>query len=192
MLTAVLPPAPPKDTSKDSRVVPENLKVDSPVSVSLYVASESQFTLRANSIPNYILLNQHLTQTHPVKKHPTLKLSTKSSVSQDSLVAENCVLGERAAVRKSVLGANDKIGARTTVRGSVIMENVEIGDNSKVEDCVICKGAKVGGKVSLNKCFVGSGFVVVAGTELRGQNLVELDEFEDRVDEDVEDKEIDY
>ena len=139
-------------------------------------------------MPTYLLLNQHLALLAPdPHKHPSSKAGAKTSVSQDSLVAENCTLGERVQIRKSVLATKVKVGSRSVVRGSVVMEGVEIGENVSLEGCVVCMGAKVGDKVKLTECFVGAGFVVEDGTKLARQNLVELDELEDG-DEDEDDE----
>ena len=164
--------------------MPINLKVGSPVSVSLYITSPSQYTVRANSIPAYVLLNHHHALLAPEpKKHPSSKAGSKTSVGQDSLVAENCVIGERVQIRKSVVAPNVNIGSRTTIRGCVIMQGVEIGENVKLEGCVICMEAKIGSKVSLTECNVGAGYKVDEGMKVAKQNLVELDELEDSEDD---------
>ena len=155
----------------------------------MYITPPTQYTLRANSLPTYLLLNHHLALLAPdPHKHPSSKAGTKTSVGQDSLVAENCTLGERVQIRKSVLATKVNVGSRSLVRGSVIMEGVEVGENVSLEGCVVCKGAKIGDKVKLTECFVGAGFVVEGGIKLARQNLVELDELEDGddVDEDEE------
>jgi translation initiation factor eIF-2B subunit gamma len=175
----------PSETNENSASeVPLNLKTSSPISVSLYVAQPTQYTLRANLLPTYLLLNQHLALLSPdPHKHPSSKAGAKTSVGQDSLVAENCSLGERVQIRKSVLATKVKVGSRSVVRGSVVMECVEIGENVSLEGCVVCMGAKIGDKVKLTECFIGAGFVVEQGTKLAKQNLVELDELEDSDDD---------
>jgi translation initiation factor eIF-2B subunit gamma len=179
----------PRQDIVDPSLVPVNLKVESPVSVALFLTSPSQYTLRVNSKPTYILLSQHLAPSHGSKTHPTAKLGNKASVSQDSYIGQNSILGDRVAVRKSVVGVNVTVGTRTTIKGSVIMDGVSIDANAKVEDCVLCRGAKVGAKVSLKKCFVGAGFQVEDETDIQGQNLVEFDDDDESAEEDDEDDE---
>jgi translation initiation factor eIF-2B subunit gamma len=176
----------PSQTNENSaQEVPLNLKTSSPVSISLYITSPTQYTLRANSLPTYLLLNQHFALLAPdPRKHPSSKAGAKTSVSQDSLVAENCTLGERVQIRKSILATKVKVGSRSVIRGCVVMEGVEIGENVILEGCVLCIGAKVGTKVKLTDCFVGAGFAVEEGTKLAKQNLVELDELDDGDDDD--------
>jgi translation initiation factor eIF-2B subunit gamma len=171
-------------SSSYSNPLPVNLYTEPPISVSLYITPLGQYTLRANSLPTYLLLNQRLALLAPEpKKHPSSKAGAKTSVGQDSLVAENSVLGERVQIRKSVLGTKVTVGSRTVIRGSVIMEGVEIGENGKLEGCVVCRGASIGEKVSLTECFVSAGFKVENGTKLARENLVELDELEDDEEE---------
>ena len=174
----------PPTLDDQSNPMPVNLKTSSPIKVALYVTSPNQYTLRANSLPTYLLVNHHLAVLHPEPhKHPSSHAGAKTSVGNDSLVAENCVLGERVQIRKSVLGTNVHVGSKTTVKGSVIMEGVVLGEMVKVENCVVCRGARLGEKVSLTDCFVGAGYVVEPGTKAAKQNLVELEDLEDNEDE---------
>ena len=157
--------------------------------MSLYITAPSQYTLRANSLPTYLLLNHHQALLAPdPHKHPSSHAGAKTSVGQDSLVMENCTLGERVQIRKSILSPGVTVGSRSVIRGSVVMEGAEIGENVKLEGCVVCKGAKIGDKVSLTECFVGAGFIVEEGTKMAKQNLVELEEFEDGDDGDDDDE----
>jgi translation initiation factor eIF-2B subunit gamma len=177
----------PQENSSDTSAMPINLQTSSPLSVSLFITSPSQYTLRANSLPTYLLLNHHQALLAPdPHKHPSSHAGPKTSVGQDSLVMENCVLGERVQIRKSVLSPGITVGSRTVIRGSVVMEGAKIGENVKLEGCVVCKGAEIGDKVSLTECFVGAGYVVEEGTKMAKQNLVELEELEDGSDEDDE------
>lgn len=164
--------------------MPINLRLGSPMSVSLYIASPSLYTLRANSIQTYLLLNHHHALLAPEpRKHPSSKAGPKTSIGQDSLVAEDGLLGERVQVRKSVVGKKVNIGSRAVIRGCVIMDGVEIGENVKLEGCVVCRGAKIGTKANLTNCNVGAGYNVEEGMKVVKQNLVELDELDD--DEDI-------
>ena len=179
-LTQVLPSVDHLSTTTSSVPLPVNLKTDSPVSVSLFIAPPSTYTFRANTIPTYLALNYHRALLVPdPRKHPSSKAGAKSSVGQDSLVAENCVLGERVQIRKSVIAQRVAIGSRSSVRGSVIMTGVSIGENSSLEGCVVCAGAKVRDKVKLVDCMVAAGYIVEEGLKLSKQNLVQLDELED-------------
>lgn len=197
VLNISLEPTIPNDISNP---LPPNLLVNSPVSVSVFITQPEQYTLRANSLPTYLLLNQYLALLAPEpKKHPSSKAGSKTSVGQDSLVAANCTLGERIQIRKSVLASGVDVASRSMIRGSVVMEGVEIGEkyplvyrvkgSVKLEGCVVCRGAKIGEKVSLTECFVGAGFHVEENSKLfmnlliiakmARQNLVELEELED-------------
>lgn len=181
--------APTTTVPDDANPIPINLRTSSPIKVSLYIPSPAaHYTLRANSLPTYLILNQHLAALHPgPHKHPSSHAGAKTSVGNDALVAENCTLGERVQIRKSVMGTNVHVGSKTNVKGSVVMEGVVMGEMVKVEDCVVCKGAKLGDKVSLTNCFVGAGYVVESGTKASKQNLVELEDLDDE-DEDEEEE----
>jgi translation initiation factor eIF-2B subunit gamma len=187
LLTIVLPSTSNAQTTSQQDL-PPNLKTDSPISVSLYITPSSQYTLRANSWQTYLLLNQHLALLAPgPKKHPSSKAGAKTSVGQDSLVAENCTLGERIQIRGSILATNVNVGSRSVIRGSVIMEGVEIGENAKLEGCIICRGAKIGERVSLTECRVAGGYYVQDGTKLSKENLIQLDDLEDDEEDDDDD-----
>jgi ADP-glucose pyrophosphorylase len=124
-----LPKTEPVQADDNRNPVPSNLLTESPVSVSLFLTPKGQYTLRANSIPTYILLNQHLALLAPEpKKHPSSKAGSKTSVGQDSLVAANCTLGERVQIRKSILSTRVTVASRSVIRASVIMEGVQIGE----------------------------------------------------------------
>jgi UDP-3-O-[3-hydroxymyristoyl] glucosamine N-acyltransferase len=203
VLNISLEPAISNDTS---HLLPSNLLVNSPVSVSVFITQPGQYTLRANSLPTYLLLNQYIALLAPEpKKHPSSKTGSKTSVGQDSLVAANCTLGERVQIRRSILSSGVVVASRSMIRGSVVMEGVAIGEkcpltyqingSAKLEGCVVCRGAKIGEKVSLTDCFVGAGFHVednsklfmnlLISAKMARQNLVELEELED--DESEED-----
>lgn len=184
-LTKVLPPHSSVEDPESDLNIPSNLRRDSPITVSIYITSE--YTLRANSLPTYLLLNHHLSSLAPQpKKHPSSTAGSKTSISQNSLVAENSTLGERIQVRKSVIGKNVSVGSKSVIKGSVIMDGVELGEGVSLEGCVVCRGGKVGSGCKLVECFVGAGYQVEKGLTLSKQNLVELEELEDEDDDEDE------
>jgi len=174
----------PNEDSSD--LIPVNLRTPSPISVSLYIAP--QYTIRANNLQTYLSLNYHQALLAPdPRKHPSSIAGSKTSVGNDSVVAEQCTLGERVQIRKSILAKGVTVGSKTQIKGSVVMEGAVLGDMVTLDGCVVCKGAKILKMCSLKECFVGAGYVVEEGSKVSKQNLVDVEEFSEDDDVDEED-----
>jgi len=167
---------PSTSESESSQSLPVDLRTPSPFSVSLYIAA--QYTIRANNLQTYLSLNFHQALSAPEpRKHPSSIAGSKTSVGNDSVVAEACSLGERVLIRRSILSKGVTVGSKTQIKNSVIMEGAVLGDMVTLDGCVVCRGAKVGKMSSLKECFVGAGYEVEEGTKVSKQNLVHVEGF---------------
>lgn len=92
--------------------------------------------------------------------------------SENSLLAENVIVGEKCNIKESVIGSNCKIGEGARLLRCLLMDGVEIGAYAQLTDCILGRRCKVEGgqaksddKTVLTKCEVQDGQVVECGSK---------------------------
>ncbi|EME39286.1 hypothetical protein DOTSEDRAFT_139030 [Dothistroma septosporum NZE10] len=155
---------------------------------------------------------------HENKVHPTVKLGPQSRVAQeDSLVAENTIIGTRSIIKESVIGANCEIGDNVRLNRCLLMDGVTIGNGAQLSGCIMGRRARVEGRptapsqpmpsaedakkskarerpeyddedrVRLTECEVAPFFKVELGTEAKAEKFSSFDTAELYDDEGEED-----
>ncbi|KAF2168833.1 hypothetical protein M409DRAFT_36307 [Zasmidium cellare ATCC 36951] len=133
------------------------------------------------------------TLSHEHKLHPSAKVGPQSRVSQeDSLVGENVTLGSRTIVKESVIGSNCEIGNNVRLTRCLLMDGVVVGHGVQLTGCTVGRRARIEGlkaadRTRLTDCEVAPHFVVEAGTEAKGEQLMAFGGDMDDMDEDDED-----
>lgn len=151
---------------------------------------------------------------HEHKIHPTAILGQQSRVAQeDSLVAENVKVGMRSNIKESVIGANCDIGANVRLTKCLLMDGVTVGDGVQMVGCIVGRRAKIEGmkseastgvadeeraekkkgkkggddedRTKLTDCEVAPNYVVEAGTEAKGSQMMvfETENMDDLMDD---------
>ncbi|GIL56412.1 hypothetical protein Vafri_11777 [Volvox africanus] len=99
-------------------------------------------------------------------------LGNKSTVAAACILGENCVVGDKSSIKRSVMGSSCRLGTNVKVINSVLMDGVVVGDGAHVQNSVLCKGASVQPGATLKECQVGAGCIVAGGVEYKGEVLV--------------------
>ncbi|GAA94834.1 uncharacterized protein L969DRAFT_612468 [Mixia osmundae IAM 14324] len=139
--------------------------------VAIYVWRKSHgFCIRGNTVKSYIELNRYALRSPST--HAAGHQGASSTVSADSLVAQNTTMGEKSMVRRSIVGKLCTLSSGCKVLNSVLMDSVVVGENVKLENCVVGKGARIGDRSVLKDCQVGAMHEIAPETEATGDQMV--------------------
>ncbi|KAG8700546.1 hypothetical protein FRC09_005893 [Ceratobasidium sp. 395] len=124
------------------------------------------FAGRGNTVPGYMDLNRQalarLTTKQPGKSAPA---------HGDSIVPASVTVGERASIKRSVIGEHCRIGKNVKITGCVVMDHVEIAEGAKLENCIISRQCQIGERASLKECELETGYRVLPEANLKGEKL---------------------
>ncbi|KAL0730221.1 hypothetical protein Bca4012_026314 [Brassica carinata] len=148
----------------------------------VYIADESKYCVRLNSIQAFMDVNRdvigdanHLSgysfSAHHNIVHPSAELGSKTTVGPHCMLGEGSQVGDKCSVKRSVIGRHCRIGSNVKVVNSVVMDHATIGDGCSIQGSVICSNAQLQERVSLRDCQVEAGYVVYAGGEHKGETF---------------------
>ena len=86
------------------------------------------------------------------------------------------------------MGANCVIQSGARLTRCVLMDGVSVGEKAQLTGCVLGRRCAIEGGVDLRECEVQPGYVVVAGTEAKGEKFMVFEGLEDDFDGDGEDE----
>ncbi|KAJ1354327.1 hypothetical protein KIN20_011226 [Parelaphostrongylus tenuis] len=93
----------------------------------------------------------------------------------ESLVAEDVKVGERALIKKSVIAPRCTVGEKSNIQGSVVMEGSTIGRDVKITQSIICCGAVIGDNSELVNVIVTKDQKVGANAKIHNE-VVDCDD----------------
>lgn len=142
-------------------------------SITAYLPSApTAFMRRVDTVHLYLFTSLYLAKSDPsvpstqIKIDPSASIDPKAKVTSfDCLIADKVSIGEKALIKRSVLGSGVSIGKGVRLTGCVLMDGASIAEGAKLEGCTIGRKAIVGVKASLKDCEVAEGFVVEEGGE---------------------------
>ncbi|KAH0907064.1 hypothetical protein HID58_038891 [Brassica napus] len=155
----------------------------------VYIADESKYCVRLNSIQAFMDVNRdvscflinvigdanHLSgysfSAHHNIVHPSAELGSKTTVGPHCMLGEGSQVGDKCNVKRSVIGRHCRIGSNVKVVNSVVMDHATIGDGCSIQGSVICSNAQLQERVALRDCQVEAGYVVFAGGEHKGETF---------------------
>ncbi|XP_033138809.1 translation initiation factor eIF-2B subunit gamma-like [Brassica rapa] len=148
----------------------------------VYIADESKYCVRLNSIQAFMDVNRdvigdanHLSgysfSAHHNIVHPSAELGSKTTVGPHCMLGEGSQVGDKCNVKRSVIGRHCRIGFNVKVVNSVVMDHATIGDGCSIQGSVICSNAQLQERVALRDCQVEAGYVVFAGGEHKGETF---------------------
>ncbi|PWZ01628.1 hypothetical protein BCV70DRAFT_199061 [Testicularia cyperi] len=110
---------------------------------------------------------------NPTRSAPGQLIDSKAQVSTDSAVGDQTRIGERTAIKRSVVGRGCLIGKNVKLTGCIVMDGVQIGDNAKMENCILCQASSVDEKCNLKDCDIAAGVTVPSGTNSKNEKFDE-------------------
>lgn len=154
--------------------------------VTAFLVPSDMYCARANTLQAYMEVHKEIaspglslfTRFTGVKASKyenvvpsSVTLGNKANIGQGCIVDENCTLGEKSLLKKTVVGRNCKVGDSSKITGCVLMDDVVVGDNCTLQNSIICSGAQIQNNCNLQSCQVGSNFVVAQASEHKGEVL---------------------
>lgn len=127
--------------------------------ISCYAFIQSDgFCFRANNLSIYAEVNRQIPKLmHHFQRERVDSVGRfdRNQVSNDSLIDEGTKVGERALVKRSVIGRNCIIGEKAKITNSVIMDNVKVGEGVVIQGSIICTKSSLSQKSEFKDCLVG-------------------------------------
>lgn len=152
--------------------------------VGVHMVPPGRYCARVNSVQAFGEVNRdvaaadtalQLTGLSPSKYDnvvpPSVSLGAKATVGPSCIMGEDCVVGDKTSVKRSVIGSNCRLGAGVKVINCVLMDDVSVGDGSHIQNCVVCSGAVIQERATLKDCQVGPGFVVAQASDHKSEAL---------------------
>ncbi|XP_021734277.1 translation initiation factor eIF-2B subunit gamma-like [Chenopodium quinoa] len=148
----------------------------------VYIASNDKYCARLNSIQAYSDINRdvigeasHLSgytfspQHNSI--HPSAEIGSKTTVGPYCIIGEGSQMGDKCSVKRSVIGRHCRIGSNVKIVNSVVLNHITISDGCSIQSSVICSNVQLQERAVLKDCQVGAGYVVTAGSEIKGESL---------------------
>lgn len=150
---------------------------------------EPEHLIRANSLAGYWELNRRfiksLSSTIPAAKgaQPVRNIipedagtapaiSPAAQISPDSVLGEGTRVGEKASIKKCIIGRHCVIGKGAKLNNCVIWDFVTVEENARIENSIICSNGRIGEKAQVKDCEFGTGFEAKPGAILKGERLI--------------------
>ncbi|ORY27777.1 nucleotide-diphospho-sugar transferase [Naematelia encephala] len=159
-------------------------------------APEADHLIRANSLAGYWELNRKfLRSLAPTVAPPPNRvvlsedgaapaISVSAQISPDSLLGEGTKVGDRASIKKCIVGRHCNIGRGAKLTGSVLWDfvtveekyvkplSVDLMKSARIENTILCSNVRVGDKSQIKDCEFGPGYEAKPGANLKGERLV--------------------
>jgi translation initiation factor eIF-2B subunit gamma len=90
----------------------------------------------------------------------------------DSLIGENVMVEEKAAIKESVVGANCQIKEGAKLSQCLLMDGVVIGKGCKLTRCILGKRSEIGDNCTLTDCEVQENLLIEPRTEDKNAKLM--------------------
>ncbi|WVR04509.1 hypothetical protein IAU60_001513 [Kwoniella sp. DSM 27419] len=153
------------------------------------VPAEPDYLIRANTLAGYWELNRRYLRSlaatvkapaaRPAHQHQNEEptgtapaISPQAQISPDSLIAEGTRVGERASIKKCIIGRHCNIGRGAKLTGCVLWDFVTVEENARIENTILCSNGRIGEKAQIKDCEFGTGFEAKPGVVLKGERLV--------------------
>jgi translation initiation factor eIF-2B subunit gamma len=157
---------------------------------------EPEYLVRANSLAGYWEINRRLvralgaanagqapggvanvgvsaaTGAAPAAATAADEIADSAQISPDSLVGDGVRVGDRASIKKCIVGRHCNIGRGAKLTGCVLWDWVTVEDNARLENVILCGNVRIGEKAQIKDCEFGPGFEALPGAVLKGERLI--------------------
>ncbi|KAL1408711.1 Translation initiation factor eIF-2B subunit gamma [Vanrija albida] len=99
-------------------------------------------------------------------------IAPSAQISPDSLIGDGVRIGERASIKKCVVGRHCNIGKGAKLTGCILWDWVTVEDNARLENVILCGNVRIGEKATIKDCEFGPGFEAKPGVVLKGERLI--------------------
>lgn len=91
----------------------------------------------------------------------------------DGLIGTATSVGEKCAIKRTVIGSNCKIGDKVKLTNCILLDNVTIGEESIIQGSVICYDVAIGNNVQIKECIIGPRKKIAAFGSFTNESLTE-------------------
>lgn len=139
--------------------------------------AEPEHLVRANTLAGYWELNRRAMKQAAVSAPPRTAGTGPSTsavaaedgasagtvhpsvqISGDSLVGDSTRIGEKASVKKCVIGRHCNIGKGAKITGCILWDFVTVEEGARVENSILCSNVRIGEKAQIKDCEFGAGY----------------------------------
>lgn len=99
-------------------------------------------------------------------------ISSTAQISPDSLIGDGVRIGDRASIKKCVVGRHCNIGKGAKLTGCILWDWVTVEDNARLENVILCGNVRIGEKAQIKDCEFGPGFEAKPGAVIKGERLI--------------------
>ncbi|RWS03865.1 translation initiation factor eIF-2B subunit gamma-like isoform X1 [Dinothrombium tinctorium] len=136
-----------------------------------YLMKEN-FCIRTNHLLGYVEANRRLPSSstgseYSTPKSPASKVLDKVQIGNDCLIGNGTKIGERSAIKKSVIGSNCNLGEKVKIANSIIMDNVVIEEGCNIQGSIVCNGVYMNHNAEIKDCVIGAKQKIVALGKLK-------------------------
>jgi len=145
--------------------------------------NQNIYCLRVTDINSYIAANREIASGEksyvPLEPQSEGKqkyyMASSAQVHHSSQITSGCVvgdgsqIGERVAVKKSIIGKHCVVANNAKILNSVIMDHVNIGEGSKIQNTIIGPNSYVDPQCTVTDCILGAGCRVETGSTFTGK-----------------------
>lgn len=170
--------------------------------IAFVILPEQAYFFRSNNLPVLMEANRHYMKLQSQTSKPLpQKEKPLANIGADSIIGDNCEIGEKTNVKRTVLGNNCTVGKRAKLTGCLVFNDVTIGDDVQLENCIIGHHVTINNKLRLTNCNVESTNEVAKGTQSKADTLLcftleglvpEESAIEDSEESSSEDEDSDY
>ncbi|TXT10810.1 hypothetical protein VHUM_02315 [Vanrija humicola] len=136
---------------------------------------EPEVLIRANGLPGYWEVNRRLIRSvggAPAAAAAADAISTTAQISPDSLIGDGVRIGDKASIKKCVIGRHCNIGKGAKLTGCILWDWVNVEDNARLENVILCGNVRIGEKAQIKDCEFGPGFEAKPGVVIKGERLI--------------------
>ncbi|XP_066481164.1 translation initiation factor eIF2B subunit gamma [Tiliqua scincoides] len=117
---------------------------------------------RVNTLGLYIDANRQVPKMLPVLcpedplVHSTAQIIDKCLIGSDSMVGASTHVGEKTAIKHSIIGTQCVIKDKVKITNCIIMNSVRIEEGCSLQNCVVCHNAVIERGTDIKDCLIGN------------------------------------
>lgn len=119
------------------------------------------FCVRANTLLGFWVANRKCTTVFRNEKQNRIVVHSKSQIGHDCIVGERNEIGEKAYVKRSVIGNDCHISDKVKITNCIVMDGVKLEEGCSVQGSIICNNVEIGSNAEIKDCVISSGQRVV-------------------------------
>lgn len=114
---------------------------------------DSGYCIRANSWTGFCESNRVISKRNQLPS----KLSN-----MPRMIGNGTVLGEKCAIKRTIVGSNCNIGDRVKLTNCIVLDNVTIEEGCSLQGSILCYDVFVGNNAEIKDCIIGPGQKITA------------------------------